>query len=489
MEELSLNVSPSVWNIIKYVTLSLIITPTFEFLLHRLSQQKARWDILRGRTVALSDTRLGIFSLHSTFWGRSRNRYLLLVIGTFVIAIELLFEFSFSSKLVAKSKTEQVWSQPDHQQRYLISSEEVHFMREPALLPVEAANIEGCVEGEFNMRRKEKTKDEFQQTIMEYSINGMYTVRRPYLSATDNATLYCSADHIEKKASFFVPFATKVVYDDVEEEGFDYFGAFEDKFYNRSIYADVDMKLRFKANLTIDDTKLYMFNGKNSICIGSKSLAVFGTAYLLCGLRAQSAFSLAVGSLHEDDERVSISTIVMEMSGPALGPLVDQAGRQIRFLLSNLFLNLVWHRPASEGASKLRKTTLEQIVQIALIVANEEGVAGIRRVKASREVLDGVQERASVKRLAIIPGALIGGMLLLFISMNVLLAICIAKAQRKTGQHSVRISTQFLRKQLRNDLLGMRAAHNEWQEIGYKLVQDADEQRLQLLPQLPMIDA
>ncbi len=95
------NLSVNSFNVLKFVLLNLLLTPLLEIGLRRAISKKAKLDVVRGHSIRPRETELGIFGLHSSYYGHPAWRNVLLLAATIFIATELCFEFGSGATQVA----------------------------------------------------------------------------------------------------------------------------------------------------------------------------------------------------------------------------------------------------------------------------------------------------------------------------------------------------------------------------------------------------
>eukprot|EP00178_Gracilaria_changii_P002157 TRINITY_DN1321_c0_g4_i1.p1 TRINITY_DN1321_c0_g4~~TRINITY_DN1321_c0_g4_i1.p1 ORF type:complete len:510 (+),score=51.77 TRINITY_DN1321_c0_g4_i1:269-1798(+) len=500
MQQIVLNISSSAFNVIKYVAFTLIITPVYEFLLNSIIERQATLHVLLGQRVAFSDTNFGIFSLHSTFWGRSRNRFVLLLIGILIIAIELLMEFSFSSVQIPLSGRKQVWTQPSHQQRYQLSKTRgiQHLEHEPLRFPMEAALAKCPLGGKIHFLRRNISQGEHELKF-QYYLNRTYTIRAPYLDATDNLTMHCNLQVAEKAGEVWVPFVSAVF---TLGEGFDSSKQNYNFFAENHDYEEVDLELQPLSPFMVADVLTFPYSANNSLCIGLQPAscpvgegahcisslrtplpAKGAISVFFCTLRTRSGISVALAH-GSGTESIRIHTIVMHVSGDVYKSLYEQDERQLRLLLVFLFLNRDWRLGNPVHTPIISKTQLEKMHELILLVSTEDGVSGLRQKKEFRDFHVGETEVVTVKQLAFIPGALVLLFLVLLVLYQVLLSKKLSRSQSKRGKHSVGVSLQWLRRQIVQDISRITKWEFGEESVAYRLVvqHGSDHRRLQLLP-------
>ncbi|KAI0560403.1 hypothetical protein FGB62_113g08 [Gracilaria domingensis] len=506
MKEIVLPFSSSVFNVIKYIGISFILTPLLEYMLKVLIERIATLHVLRGRHVDPIDTGLGIFSLHSTYWGKKRNRFLLLGIGVCVIALELLLEFSFSAEMVSLSTNATVWIPPSHRQRYNVSTG-MRFVldHEPMQFLVDASNIECVLNGNFNLLPHHKSLEEHMtsnktvllfdkslyldrsQDEIAYFVEDTFTVRVPLRDAVDETITYCSADVLRARVKFFVPFVYRGMRQwgegvETGDRTSDYAGTDKTEYIRRDPeYANVALEnLTRHSNFYVGETPVSLLFGNNTICCGltfRECAGFFDYTKHLCGLRGNSGFSIAVAQGGPDGWEVPVvSAIIMYISGDGIKKLYDEDERQLRLLLLLVLYGTEWRQ-----FDLIRKGSLQELAKISLLVANEEGVSGLKRYRMERNVYHGESEQASIKPLALIPATLIVLFLLILIVYNSMVSRKIALANGGHRMHRLDLTLQGLRNQCLRDIRELNNMNLGKEGVAYKLLP------LHLSCQVPMV--
>ncbi|PXF45417.1 hypothetical protein BWQ96_04832 [Gracilariopsis chorda] len=477
MTEIQLGIDPSILNVIKYGVVALILTPLFEILADSLVSAKSTYDVLSGHTIEFSHSQLGIFSLHGTYWGRSRNRFMLIALGFAVIATELLFEFSFSSTTVDLEEVRQVWKQPSHAQRYIPAAgrERIELYREPTEFP--GAVALRCTRGPRTMLRYRSNHtdgNERYQGGLEFRLNGNYTIRMPYRARSDDEVL-CSATQKTAKATFIVPRVVRTrtasqvegVSLEVPTSGYKYI---------KSIVQDnpppvIDLFL-------YTDTEVgEVRSGDNGTCAGS-----------WCLIRDRDRSFVLVFWTFES------IVVVIKASGNALEGLTER-GRQVRLILTIIYENLFTGIGFNELSPSLRvaeKNDMETLARWMIVAANEEGVGGLKAATVNRTVVGGSRQMATATGYlpASVSGlALIGSLLMV---SCLLVRVMIARMGDKQQPFAVRFwrqwrlqtTKQYMRAKMLEDLQHYGFCESvTLQNIGFRLdTHGGPEATLRLIP-------
>lgn len=493
MAEIALNIDPSIWNVLKFLILSVVATPLLELLLDHLLSTKATYDVLRGHHISMSDSRLGVFSLHSTYWGPRRNKIFLLLLGLIIIAAELLFEFSFSVTAVDIAATERVYIPPPHPSRYngsgtmYLSSQN---STEPSQFLEHTAGV--CIDGpSFMLRSRSNHPDVLysNEEGLQYSMNGTYTIRKPYL-AMDNTSVFCSITKKTAWASFTVPRVINIRHR-ASTEGFD--GS-----RNSSGFHSVSAAFSRGAFQKLGLLQLHFFltfasANDDIVCLKPRAFGFF------CAMMPDDTFTLLNVSLFESSHPPPEFTmaVVLQASGEAVHGLRDR-DRRIRLLASLAGVRLMSaHLGGSQiGQRLVSRDELELISMMTLVAANEEGVGGIQDTLGTRIVRKGERQSATVKDFAMLPIFILLGLAVLFIFVDIAFCVLIDKISNKPGlqtapgiwkrlssQLRVKTSKQWLRARIAHDLNVSGAntiAHAD--HVAVKIVPGEGEQLLQMLP-------
>lgn len=489
MQEVSLGVSPSTWNVVKYIVLALIITPLLEALFAQLVATKATYDVLLGKEVIFSDSFLGTFGLHSTYWGAKRNLSLLLLTAILVIASELLFEFSFSSMPVDVPAERLVWEPPSFRERYDRSNSTLE--QEPSIFPDKAIKV--CTAGPSVMQpffnRHIEGHNSHHQGGRGYKLSGIFTIRNPYL-AEDNTTVLCGLTEAVGRATFIVPrdiAASNVTFND----GFNF----------TSEYLGFNSMSSFISAHNFTETRsvrLYGFSTevweseRGVTCV----LARNGSRYF-CSLIQDNRFMIrAARRKNVYDRTIEIGMLggIMEAKGVVV-PRLRERGRQLRLLLYFAQKGLSLDIQDRDWLRLATMLDMEILAYAILLIAHEEGVSGITAKLVRRDVLDSKKQVATMSTLVIFPTAMLFAIMLMLLTADFILRILIVRKNyngiglnlrtiRKLFCHwRVSMSRQWLRAKLAEDLeqsgyYTKPVATN----LGIKIVQKGKDQHLQVLP-------
>ncbi|KAI0559849.1 hypothetical protein FGB62_133g07 [Gracilaria domingensis] len=455
MDDIILNIDPSVWNVLKFVILTIITTPLLELVFQHLIDTKATYDVLRGKKLLLSDSQLGLFSLHATHWGATKKKYLLLFIGLPVYAAELLFEFSFSVDIIDVAVQQRVWLPPTHDIHYT-TSENLKFGRsdlEPTQFPLEAT--ESCIQGPSEMLRIGSVDQNIGGYLsgFEYRMEGEYTIRKPYL-AMDNSSILCSASKTVGNVKFVVP-QVFLVNSSTKAEG---------------VYAQVNTSGSESLGTVF---KKSPFDYAGRLDTGFASGAVRENEQVVCmrtgrdfycAWYMENTFVLANSSIFwskTPGENFTLSVVLT-----ATGSLIDglrSRGRRMRLVATLIGSELLTTRLGGQSLSQrlITKEKLERVAFLTLLAANEEGVGGIREQVGPRFLLSEEKQSASMKRIAFVPIAFfLGVMVLLLVSDGILSLLIWSAVFRKGAKESgsrrtlrVETSIQWLRERVCADLV------------------------------------
>eukprot|EP00178_Gracilaria_changii_P017194 TRINITY_DN49184_c0_g1_i1.p1 TRINITY_DN49184_c0_g1~~TRINITY_DN49184_c0_g1_i1.p1 ORF type:complete len:461 (+),score=57.46 TRINITY_DN49184_c0_g1_i1:232-1614(+) len=387
--ETSLNIHPSTWNVMSYVFLTLFINTLLEFLLYNVLASKATLDILRGNKVDLFDSRYGLVSLHSVYWGRRRNRNLLLLLGAVVIMTEILFAFSFSTVTLPDSINKQVWNQPAHTQ---ITSEQLEaFDLRASVFPW--AIGDQCFNSTDQVRDIFPGEENKRCGVGRgYIWNSTFLMRKPYLGM-DNTTALCGVSLQRHEARFEFPrlgLPGSIIRSDTlktvsESSGCEQLSALFQR--QSQTLSNVSVPL-------LEQEGLHLLASNRMTCLVERETCLL--------VEDDNQYVMVFTA----DGLSTLQAVALRASGNALLPLRDRA-RQQRLMIA-LRLNDAVNptRKVSRSNASRRTLTRRAFIEVAqtfLVVAVEEGVAGVRARVVDRPIIRGTRQSATVRKIAAIP--------------------------------------------------------------------------------------
>ncbi|PXF41879.1 hypothetical protein BWQ96_08414 [Gracilariopsis chorda] len=427
-KQLLLNLSPSVWNVLKWALFTLVITPAFEIMTASLMASSATARVQAGAQLELFDSQLGIFALHSRYAGKRRTR-LWLVLGTAVLmALELWLEMSFSAAEVVVTVSEEVWVGPNHDERYM-RRENFSINDEPTRL-LETMSRQ-CIAGPRAMKRDSVQRAtvtvlEEAEVIAQYSLTANWTVRAAYVREEDSLVA-CDAVAETKWASVEAP----NIVSQYGVEGF---------------HSDCDPALGLDSewfqtlhNESFTQRGAFVFEGERARAYsGTRATCVELDAgvdraediddvplRLVCALQLNStvAITLTAG--------LNIARCVaLLLHGPGVETLAGSHARQLRLLAFVAETRILWPGWSNTLKGMVQKRSLERVAMAALMVSGERAVSGVAERRERRRVTQSggqVRQVATVDTLAVVPLVALG-------ALGALLAVCdvVLRLRRRT---------------------------------------------------------
>lgn len=487
MDDIVLNIAPSTWNVLKFIILTLLTTPLYEFTFHHFINRKATLDVLRGKSLRVADSRLGLFSLHATYWGPRRNRFLLPIVALPILFSELFFEFSFSITTTQVAYPAQVWLPTPYQQRFVISQGDANVLtigdnktyRSQILLDA----IELCISGEKQMKTTgySRPSDQVYISGFQYHMADTYVIRKPYLSR-DNTSILCSSSQMVAHESFLVPQVARVQ-GTTAAEG--YLGSDYDSNGPQNV-RDSFMAGGFESLFVLGrNLRGSLIRNDRVVCIRTN----FG--FTLCAVTLQDSFVVVTIPLvfftdaPDDDFTFSV---VLEARGNATHGM-RSFERRVQFISTVAASRLLDHE-SEVGRPSLRlvsKSKLERLALLALIVANDEGVNGLTEKTVERSIFRENKVSVTMRRIAFVPISLL---LMIFASIVVINVVCrvrLASLARSLDEkrevRKVELTIQWLRQRILSDLHSDGLFEEaQASDISVKLVQSGTHEYFQILP-------
>lgn len=411
MQDLVFFIEPSLWNVLKYLLLAVVVTPILEILLSSVIASRATLRVRNGSNLELFDSRLGVFALHSNYSGAARNRLWLILCAAFILGAELALEYSFSSDEIQSSAPALVWIGPNHRDRYLASAN-ILITDEPTRIVDDMSRA--CIQGPRIMNRTVSSDPQDPSVVAQYSLSGAFKIRRPY-EQYSSSSIVCGGLPTVRNATFL----TETVVDVDGVEGFESgcrSGSIPDN--NRWFEQALHQNYTVRADFQFGEQVLNVSVGDSSVCVGSDDDSIRH----LCLLTNGSTIALAIAAF----PRI-VRCIPLIMSGEGVGPLFDTA-RSIRLLAHLMEKRILTPPRTSFLRAIVPKFALEEVIVAALIVGIEEGVVGLRPRTRWQPVLD-MQTRqvTTMSRLGLVPLALLALFGLVLACWDIILRIKIWK--------------------------------------------------------------
>eukprot|EP00178_Gracilaria_changii_P016625 TRINITY_DN47888_c0_g1_i1.p1 TRINITY_DN47888_c0_g1~~TRINITY_DN47888_c0_g1_i1.p1 ORF type:complete len:566 (+),score=74.79 TRINITY_DN47888_c0_g1_i1:311-2008(+) len=198
--DVAIPVDEPVWNVIVFICLNLIALPVLEFLSDLLVRKTATMKLLKDRRVLLSDSRLGILSLYSTYYGRRRSLMIMVFLGVTVIVMETFAEFCSSSAEFSEKTQRDVWNiEESHNYSYIHGGRQGRNRSGAANVNVREERLESvlnskdCIFGveDLVLRLNDsRTSKSFEPVIRAHYMNARLSSSKLYL-ASDNSSIVC----------------------------------------------------------------------------------------------------------------------------------------------------------------------------------------------------------------------------------------------------------------------------------------------------------
>eukprot|EP00178_Gracilaria_changii_P004383 TRINITY_DN1693_c0_g1_i1.p1 TRINITY_DN1693_c0_g1~~TRINITY_DN1693_c0_g1_i1.p1 ORF type:complete len:501 (+),score=36.14 TRINITY_DN1693_c0_g1_i1:54-1505(+) len=449
MKQFVLFFDPSSWNVLKFVAISIIITPLLENLLNSLIISRATLSVRRGVKLQIFDSRLGIFALHSRYAGSRFSRFWLLLCAAFILLVELLLEFSFSSTQIHSSAVMDVWLGPTHSDRYL-ASPNTTFVDEPTRLIDEI--YRNCIEGPTIMNRSEASNEEYS-VVARYSLSAEYIMHKPYIQRGGTG-LVCDSESTTQTASF----VTENVVGSLGYEGFhsNYGPQLKQNSSWNQIIQNENFTVHglFKFDNMVDSELMYIYMAEHTVCVGNN-----GKSHFLCAISNASAIAISVSPSLDYGHSIALFA-----SGQAILCLHEKS-RKIRlmaYLTEKRILDRSNPYSYKEIFQMVPKFQLEQVAMAALAVASEEGVTGLEYAKAERNiVLRQTRQVSTMSAFGFLPLTILAVVALSIMCWDAIVRVKIWKWDGKRGgvlsalfpKKRVEMSMQWLRETIREDLI------------------------------------
>eukprot|EP00177_Eucheuma_denticulatum_P005135 GFKZ01009358.1.p1 GENE.GFKZ01009358.1~~GFKZ01009358.1.p1 ORF type:complete len:490 (-),score=66.99 GFKZ01009358.1:192-1661(-) len=487
MDDIVLNIAPSTWNVLKFTILTLLTTPLLEFAFHHFINRKATLDVLRGKTLRVADSRLGLFSLHATYWGPQRNRFLLPLVALPILFAELFFEFSFSIATIDVANPAQVWLPTPYQERFAISEGEAEVLTigdsktYRSQIPLDA--IELCISGNKQMSTSGSPSETDGVYIsgFEYRMGGSYAIRKPYLS-DDNTSVVCSSSKTVADAFFLVPRVVRLG------------GATAAEGYLGSDYnsdGDENVRESFMAggfeSLFVLESNLRgaVIRNEQVVCVRTN----FG--FTLCAINLQDSFAVVTiprvffADKPEDDFTFSVVLVAQGRATEGMRSFE----RRVQFIAAVAGSKLLDHESEDERPSQriVSKRKLERLALLTLIIANDEGVSGLMERTVERSILRETRVSVTMRRIAFIPISvlvIIFASIVMFDAVHGVRMTSLARSlDEKRPVCKVELTTQWFRQRILSDLQSDGLFEEaKVSDISVKLVQRGTDEYFQILP-------
>ncbi|KAI0556536.1 hypothetical protein FGB62_37g222 [Gracilaria domingensis] len=400
-----------------YVFLTLFINTVLELLLYNVLASKATLDILRGQKVDLFDSRYGLVSLHSVYWGRRRNRNLLLLLGAVVIMTEILFAFSFSTVTLPASVDRKVWNQPAHSD---ITSQDLEgFDLRASVFPW--AIGDRCFNSSGQVRDMLPEEQNVQCGVGRgYIWKGTFMMRRPYLGL-DNTSVPCGVSMKDREAMFEFPrlgIPGSTIRSDrlalvSESRGCDRLS---------SLFEQQATRLSNLSVPLLEREGIHVLESRRMICLleHETCLVVEGDDKFVIVFTS--------GQLSE------LESVAFRASGEALEKLNDR-NRRRRLMVALRINDAIFpgRRISSRNATRrtLTRRAFIEVAQTFLNVAIEEGVAGVRVNAVDRPIFQGTRQSATVRAIAAIPLCILILLAVVLLTADIILRAKVAHQKKQ----------------------------------------------------------